>query len=448
MKNNIALFNISKDISKLIDKNKFSIKEYTSFEQLQNNLKKISLVIFDLEQKQNFKILFEQIKKENNTIIIVGLINFSRMRIATKLLKNNLNDYILKDIKEQIDSINDIIEKTLNGSEKQAITLKEVSMLDFISVSTKLKKTVSDIKTIANANIPILIRGEQGCELETYAKAIHDMSNRKNNLFLSLFCPSINRDNIEKILYGDKDIIGKMEMAKNGTIFFENIDLLDKNMQNIFVKIFENGEVDGINGTKQTFNIRIIASTTKDLEEEVRNGRFNEELFFMINSYTINIPPLRENREVIPFLVKNLYKSYSIEQNKIVSGITNKALKILETYNWPGNVKEIKNTICKAVLLNKSGILNENDFLNLKIKNIVEKNETRELPDGIYTVNLLDKYGKLKDINTIENEVIDKYMKIHDGSITETSKSLGYGRATLYRKIERNQKERKERKKK
>ena len=136
-------------------------------------------------------------------------------------------------------------------------------------------------------------------------------------------------------------------------------------------------------------------------------------------------------------LVKNLYKYYSMEQNKEIKGITNKALKILETYDWPGNVKEIKNTIRKAIILTKGTLLDESDFLSLKGKNIIEDNKNNfDIKDDTYSVNLFNIDGSLKTMKMLEQEIVDKYMKINDGNITETAKALNIGRTTLSRKLE------------
>lgn len=437
MKINVALYSISNEIKSFIDTEKFNIMEFNNFEKMKISLKNIKIIVVDLEQKMNFKDFFKNIKLINENILILGLINFNRLRIATKLLKDELTDYMIQDNKGQLKDINSRLEHMIDNSQKRIENMRHISMFEFINLNADLKRTMNNIVKISNANIPILIQGEQGCEHELYAEKIHNISDRKDKPFLNIFCPSLNQENMERVLYGDKEMIGKLEQASNGTIFFENIDLLNPSMQNILARIIERREVDGIGGTKKTFNLRMIASTNKNLEEEARKGRFNEDLYFMINGYTLNIPPLRETRNIIPLLVKNLYKYYSIEQNKEIKGITNKALKILETYDWPGNVKEIKNTIRKAIILTKGMLLDETDFLSLKGKNIIEDNRNNfDIKDDAYSVSLFNVDGSLKTMKMLEQEIVDKYMKINDGNITETAKALNIGRTTLYRKLE------------
>lgn len=439
METKIALFNVSKKIIDLIDTKKFQVMEFNNFEKMTLSLKNIKVLIVDLEQKMNFKEFFKSVKSINENILILGLISFNRLRIATKLLKDDLTDYMIQDNIENLSDINTRLEQIINNSQKKTDKMKNISMFEFVNLNTEIKKTMNNIIKISNANIPILIQGEQGCEHEMYAEIIHQVSDRKDKPFLNVFCPSLNQENMERVLYGDKEMIGKLEQASNGTIFFENIDLLDTNMQNILTRILERREVDGIGGTKKTFNLRMIASSTKNLEEEARKGRFNEDLYFMINGYTLNIPPLREMRNVIPLLVKNLYKHYSMEQGKLIKGITNKALKILETYDWPGNIKEIKNVIHRAVILNNTSLLDEKDFLNLKGKNAIEDKNNFDIKDDLYSISLFNADGSLKDMKTLEYEIVDKYMNINDGNITETAKALKLGRTTLYRKLERNE---------
>lgn len=437
MKKNVALFNISTEIINLIDTEKFNIMEFNNFEKMKISLKNIKIIVVDLEQKMNFKDFFKNIKLINENILILGLINFNRLRIATKLLKDELTDYVIQDNNEQLKDINSRLEHMIDNSQKHIENMRHISMFEFINLNSDIKRIMNNITKISNANIPILIQGEQGSEHELYAEKIHNTSDRKDKPFLNVFCPSLNQENMERVLYGDKEMIGKLEQASNGTIFFESIDLLNPSMQNILARIIERREVDGIGGTRKTFNLRMIASTNKNLEEETRRGRFNEDLYFMINGYTLNIPPLRETRNIIPLLVKNLYKYYSMEQNKEIKGITNKALKILETYDWPGNIKEIKNTIRKAIILTKGTLLDESDFLSLKGKNIIEDNKNNfDLKDDVYSIGLFNIDGSLKTMKMLEQEIVDKYMKINDGNITETAKALNIGRTTLYRKLE------------
>ena len=283
MKKNVALFNISTEIINLIDTEKFNIMEFNNFEKMKISLKNIKIIVVDLEQKMNFKDFFKNIKLINENILILGLINFNRLRIATKLLKDELTDYLIQDNKEQLKDINLRLEQIIDSSQKHIEDMRHISMFEFINLNTDIKRTMNNIIKISNANIPILIQGEQGCEHELYAEKIHNTSDRKDKPFLNIFCPSLNQENMERVLYGDKEMIGKLEQASNGTIFFENIDLLNPSMQNILARIIERREVDGIGGTKKTFNLRMIASTNKNLEEEARRGRFNEDLYFMIN---------------------------------------------------------------------------------------------------------------------------------------------------------------------
>ena len=402
MKSNIVNFNVNKDIMKLIDTEKFNI---ISFDDI--NSKKADFILFDLDKRINYKYILSKL----NDITSIGFISSNRVRIATKLLKDGLTDYVVKsDNRESfILHINSILNSKNNTD--------NVSYMDMFSSNSKLRKTLNNLMKISNANIPILIQGEQGCDHASYAKGIHNLSNRKDKMFLDVFCPTLTVDNVEEVL------MSKADKLEGGTIFFENVDLLDKKVQNLFSKL-----IDGID----KHDIRIISSTTKDLKEEVKNGNFKEDLYFLFSGSCLTIPALREIRNTIPILVKNLYKYYAAEYNKKITGITNKALKILENYDWPGNIKEIKTVIHKAVVLTSKNVLDEKDFIYLKNKDSDYNEDIAEQ----YTVSLKDSIGNFKTMDMLEKEIIDKCLKINNGNITEVSKILGIGRTTLYRKLE------------
>ena len=176
MKNNIVNFNLDEDIIKLIDNKKTD--------------KKIDLILFDLDKKLNYRSIF----KEFSGVSSIGLISPTRVRIATKLLKDGLTDYIVKS--DNNGSLLLHIDSILNSKNKDS----DISYMDMFNSSSKLKKTLSSLVKISNANIPILICGEQGCEHASYAKGIHNLSNRKNKAFLDVFCPTLTIDNVEDVI--------------------------------------------------------------------------------------------------------------------------------------------------------------------------------------------------------------------------------------------------------
>ena len=207
MKSNIVNFNVNKDIMKLIDTEKFNI---ISFDDI--NSKKADFILFDLDKRINYKDILSKL----NDITSIGFISSNRVRIATKLLKDGLTDYVVKsDNRESfILHINSILNSKNNTD--------NVSYMDMFSSNSKLRKTLNNLMKISNANIPILIQGEQGCDHASYAKGIHNLSNRKDKMFLDVFCPTLTVDNVEEVL------MSKADKLEGGTIFFENVDLLDK----------------------------------------------------------------------------------------------------------------------------------------------------------------------------------------------------------------------------
>jgi DNA-binding NtrC family response regulator len=413
MKKKVILCGISANVVELIDEEKYNVSSYKNLGELPTDIKTVDIVIVDLGDKLCNRETFSKIKQLNPNMKILGIVSVRRVRVATKLLKNNLDDFLIKNDRNSLLSINEKIENLLNNNLNSQDEV--ISMYDLINSDEKIKKNLSVLKKIASTKMSILIQGECGCEHDLYAKAIHKLSNRKNNEFLFISCSNLDKKNIKDIYKSAADIDG-------GTIFLDKVDIIKYELQ-----IALSNVIDEINNK---YNIRIISSSTKNLENEVKDFLFLGNLYFTISEYVMTISPLREMRNFIPLLVKNLYQYFSAEENKNITGITGRALKTLESHNWFGNIKEMKNTIYKAVILNKNGILDVKDFPDLvRKKDNISKNDN---------ISLINCDGQYKTMEILEKEIIDNYLKIFKGNMTKVSEVLDIGRATLYRKLDIN----------
>ncbi|MDR2760224.1 MAG: sigma 54-interacting transcriptional regulator [Rickettsiales bacterium] len=397
--------------------------------------KNYGVILFGLGQKNvDRKRILEKLRSENDKIKIVGIVDSKQIRIATKLLKSSLDDFLVKNSNNFRKKLKSILEEQTNAAAIGDGSAGLFPNLDLFYSDPKIKKVMELLEKIARAKISVLLEGETGCEHEIYAKAIHNMGNQKNGEFFPIFCPSLTKSTFEKAILGDFNDgenalnLKKLLELKNGTIYLERIDSLDFDAQIILTK-FLDAKADDINPS----NVKIIASSVKNLREEADGGRFRRELYYRINGFVVEITALREKREFIPMFVKDLYKFYAVQESKNIKGITDRALKMLEAHDWPGNIRELKNIVYNAVVINQSGVLDEGDFLGLT-KNSAAPEENG---DGL-VIRLVDGFGNFKSLKDVELETVNKYIKRFNGNFSTTSKNLKIGRATLYRKLGAN----------
>jgi DNA-binding NtrC family response regulator len=420
------------DIGRILGEENFKVDVTDDVKELINISKNYNTIIFNLEQgKLNKKKVFERLKTENNSIRIIGITSRSKARFAAKLLKDNLDDFLVRDSSMFKTKLKAIFTGKTNANAESAN-----KNLDLFCHDPNMKKFTSLLEKIVNTKISILLEGEADCEHESHARAIHDMSVYKKGEFCHVFCPSLTKDILESMLFGKSLGEGestlnleKIKSLKNGTIFLENVDMLNPNLQSVLARFLETVEKNNAAGS----SVRVISSSTRNLKEESENGSFKNELFYKINGFIVKIPPLRDNVEAIPALVKDLYQFYARQEMKDIRGITNRGLKLLEHHSWPGNIRELKNVIYNAIVVNSSGILDEDDFISLSKDNTPSKGSKSEL-----TIELIDSLGNLKPLKDLENEAINRYVQYFNGNFTKASKYLGIGRATLYRKLEGN----------
>jgi len=304
-----------------------------------------------------------------------------------------------------------------------------------IGNNVKLMKAVNLAKVASVSSCKILIQGESGTGKEIFAQAIHNNSNRRDKPFIAINCGAIPRDLVESELFGyDEGAFtgakrggkpGKFELAESGTLFLDEIESMPLESQPKLLRAIESNQLMRIGGNKIiTTDVRVISSTNQDLLLAVKKGNFREDLFYRINTVTVDIPPLRERKDDIPILVKYICDKIGRRINKNNTEINKKVLEVLREYNWPGNIRELENALESALILSKNNkIIIEVIPENIKLfkSNDLDIKEDREVN------SLID----------IEKEVIFKVLKEAKGNITKASRALGIDRSTLYRKIKK-----------
>ncbi len=323
-----------------------------------------------------------------------------------------------------------------------------------------IRQSLKLAKKAARASIPVLVDGESGVGKEVFARAIHAASDRAGQSFVAVNCGAIPENLVESILFGHEKgaftgatekRIGKFQEASGGTLFLDEVGELPSDVQVKLLRALQEREIDPVGGKSSIkVDIRIISATNRNLADCVAAGSFREDLYYRLNVFPINLPPLRERREDIPALVDHFLKLMPEMENLPERKISPDALEALTSYHWPGNIRQLQNAIFRAVILSDHNTLHPADFPNLsgapKSANIQSPQIATEIPlqkdvsagasDKSSLINLMAADGHVRPLVSIEAEVIQQTIRYYDGKMAEVARRLGIGRSTLYRKLE------------
>ena len=235
--------------------------------------------------------------------------------------------------------------------------------LNIIGRSKVFLDVLEQVKIVAESETSVLILGETGTGKEVIARATHQLSERRNKPFIALNCAALPPNLIESELFGHEKgsftgafekRVGKFEQANGGTIFLDEIGELPLDLQSKFLRVLQEREIEPIGGNRKAIDVRVIAATNRNLEQEMSNGRFRMDLFYRLNVFPISLPPLRERKEDIPLLADFFIDMFAGKMNKPVKGISEAAKNVLLQYTWPGNIRELENVIERSVILSKT----------------------------------------------------------------------------------------------
>ncbi|KAA3606485.1 MAG: sigma-54-dependent Fis family transcriptional regulator [Calditrichaeota bacterium] len=298
------------------------------------------------------------------------------------------------------------------------------------------------IKLTINVNYPIYIHGETGTGKELVAKALHNFSQRKENNFVVVNCATIPKELAESELFGfEKGSFsgassltkGKFELSDGGTIFLDEIGELPLNLQSKLLRVIQESDIWRVGGQKPIkLDLRIIVATQRDLEEEVKIGNFREDLYHRLNVVKLEIPPLRERVEDVVTLANYFLQKQSSELGKKGLSFTHKALSILKLQDWKGNVRELENTIAKAIVMKKDDLpLNSKELGFAKNKNsfLDSQDSNRSIFEGR---NFTEK------INILEQKILVEELERNDWNKSKTANSLDLTRDKLYRLLNKH----------
>jgi DNA-binding NtrC family response regulator len=395
------------------------------------------LVISDLKMEGMTGLdVLEKALAINPNLIVIIMTAFASVESAVEAMKKGASDYIVKPF------INEDVKMTVRRLlEHKTIVMENLILRqqlsqqfgckEFVGVSPQIFSIFEMLSKVIPTRSNILILGESGTGKGMIAEVVHCNSQRKDKPFISINCSAIPENLLESELFGYKkgaftgaasDKKGLITMADQGTLFLDEIGDMPIGLQAKILKVLETGEVLPVGDTKAKFvDVRIIAATNKNLEEQISKGLFREDLFYRLNVIEVKIPPLRERKEDISVLARHFIEKYSRENNKKVSGLADEAMDVLNTYSWPGNIRELRNVIERAVVL-ASG----------------DKIGLAELSDRIKAQQGMRSTQGLKDkMDSYESQIIRETLLVHNGNKETAAKELDVDLATLYRKIKK-----------
>ncbi len=376
--------------------------------------------------------VMDEMRKARPDMIVIIMTAYAAVDTAVKAMKKGAYDYIVKPFNPEDLSLT--IRKIIEHQKlvKENIYLrkelkKQYTLHDLTSKNHKMLEIFELVKTVAKSNSTILIQGESGTGKELLSRAVHMESARRDAPFISVSCASLTETLLESELFGhEKGAFtgaetlkrGKIELARNGTLFLDEIGDVSLKLQMDLLRVLEQREFRRVGGQELlTINSRIIAATNRDLKKAIEDGTFREDFYYRLNVISITIPPLRERKEDIPLLVSHFIDKFNIEMGRHVEGASETALRMLMDYSWPGNARELRNTIERAMVVSKGRMIVEQD-LSLP---------AREAKPAWYAKSLSD----------VEKEHILAILAENRWNIMSSAQVLGIDRVTLYNKIKK-----------
>lgn len=415
-----------------------------SLEKKKNSF--IDLVLLDLNMPQmNGLEVLEILRQRYPDLPVIMLTGSTDIRDVVKAIKMGAVDFINKPAQPEHlrISIKNALRISSLSQEVARLKRKEVkatTFADIIGAQGGLAKVINIATRAAYSDVPVLISGEMGVGKELLSAAIHGESRRVGKPFVEVNCASIPDNRVDGELFGRENVTGKFQEADGGTISLYEVTELSSSVQAKLLKLLQQKTVEPLNGTRATpIDARIIASSSKNIAQEVRLGNFREDLYFRLNVLNINVPPLRERTEDILPLIHHFIGRFSASENLPRMGLTEQAEYFLQSHEWTGNVRQLQNVIHRAMLLSDKYRLDVNDFTYAlsEIGNSKHNDSSAEHPRNPYSISMLSATGKLKTAENLEQEAMTIALKHHNNNVTQAAKSLNMAKSTFYKKMKK-----------
>jgi len=384
--------------------------------------------------------LLRAVRAELPDLPVLVITGQGTVQTAVQAIKEGAYDFIEKPLDPA--RLRVILERALDKKE----TLREVQLLrrrlaamapgtDLIGQGPAMQRVAELVKRVAPANASVVITGESGTGKEVVARAVHGLSPRKDKAFVALNCSAIPPTLIESELFGyergaftgaDQRRLGNFEMAHGGTLFLDEIGELPLEMQGKFLRVLEERRLRRLGGKAEVeVDVRVLCATNRDLKQEIRAGRFREDLYFRLHVFTVHLPPLRERPEDIPLLVQHFIEKFTGETGKHVHGATPEAMAVLQAYAWPGNIRELRNTVERGMILVDGDMIGEEQLPpDMRPQATGGGAAALQLPLGI-------------PLREVEKEYVLASLRRNGGNKARTAEILGISEKTLYNKLHR-----------
>lgn len=338
----------------------------------------------------------------------------------------------------------------------RAIEQSHPGFEDLVGNSKALKSAIQMAKKAAITSIPVLIEGPSGVGKELFARAIHEESDRASGPFIAVNCGALPENLVESILFGHEKgsftgavdrHIGKFQEASGGTLFLDEVGELPQDIQVKLLRALQEGEVDPIGAERSVpIDVRLISATNRDMAARVAEGAVREDFYYRLNVFPLRIPSLRERLDDIPALADHFAKAIARTENLPEKSLSDDALALVCSYDWPGNIRQLQNSIFRAVVMSDDPILGPADFEQIDPRSPAPS-PARPIHEGVqpdsiaptptaHQVSLLTDDGNIRPLAEIEADAILSAIKLYDGKLSEVARRLGIGRSTLYRRIE------------
>ena len=379
----------------------------------------------------------------NPFLKVIIMTGFGDVQDAVYSMKSGAFDFIKKpiDLKRLIFLIEKAYEEINLEKENERLKyiVQENIKEDFvIGQSDIMKNIIYIVNRVVETDANILITGETGVGKEVFTRYIQRFSKRKDNPFIIVNCAAIPKDLVESELFGyekgaftgaEKSKPGKFELADRGTIFLDEVGELPLEIQSKLLRVLENGTIERVGGTKEiNVDVRVIAATNRNLEEEVKKGNFRVDLFYRLNVININIPPIRERREDIPIFIEFFNNRYSTKYNRSKIKFSKDAYDTLISYDWPGNIREIRNFIERLYILHNTEKLIKKSDIEILLKNAETDDEIDYEANSDFSNMTLEE---------MERKLILRTLEKYSGNKTKTAKALGISLRTLQYKLKK-----------
>jgi DNA-binding NtrC family response regulator len=395
-------------------------------------------------------------------------------------MRAGAQDFVVKPVgaeRLQVSLRNALNASALKGELQRIKHAREgkLTFKDIITRSDAMDGVLRTAKKAAASAIPVLVEGESGVGKELIARAIHGSSERSSKPFVAVNCGAIPDNLVESILFGHEKgaftgatekHTGKFVEASGGTLFLDEVSELPLSAQVKLLRALQEGEVEAVGGRRPVkVDVRIISATNRRLLDHVKAGHFREDLFYRLHVLPLTVPPLRARREDIPQLLRHFVARFCAEEHRHVTGIDGAAMALLTQADWPGNVRQLENTVYRAVVMSEGDVLGIDDFPQVATQALVAASPVAsEAPVAALTVaplaprqpaivagadipiapplpaagtlSMLSALGEVRPLEELEAEIIRFAISYYRGQMSEVARRLKIGRSTLYRKLE------------